>query len=304
MIKVILDTDIGYDVDDAMALIFALKSPEVSLRGVTTVYGDVLLKAKIAIKIMALAGIKDIPVAAGTGKPLLRKGKTCREEHEGKGLITKKDAYLKPIGEHAVDFIIRSLKENNGQITVIAIGPLTNIATAIIKEPTIVRDVKELIFVGGVARLSNNSLDVPAIEYNVKCDPEAARIVFNSELPITMLGMDVTRRECTRLNRQHLSKIRNVRNPLTNAAAELITRYWKLINSDGSCMHDVLAVAFSIDRSLVETEKLRVDVETRGRYTTGFTLVTRDKDKANADVGTNIAGRKFLKMFMERISSS
>ena len=129
---------------------------------------------------------------AGIARPLLRERPVHWMGHEGEGILTDEDRGWASAG-HAVDFIVGKAKENKGSHDR-RYRPLTNIAAAIILAPEIVEQVKELIFIGGVARFGDNSLEVPALEWNVKCDPEAARVVFTSGIPLTMLGMDVTRR--------------------------------------------------------------------------------------------------------------
>lgn len=301
-VRMLLDTDIGSDVDDAMALCFALRSPEVALEGVTTVYGDVQLRARIASKLIALSGRGDIPVRAGIARPLLRERPVHWMGHEGEGILTDEDRDWVSAG-HAVDFLVGRVKENKGALTIAAIGPLTNIAAAIILAPEIVEQVKELIFIGGVARLGDNSLEVPALEWNVKCDPEAARVVFTSGIPLTMLGMDVTRRAETRMDQSHLERMKRAGSPLTEAAARLVEIYWRHAEPKMRCIHDVLAVAYAFDRDLVRTERLKVEIETGGSCTSGFTLVTRDAERANADVGLEVSDR-FLELFMSRLCGS
>lgn len=299
-VLLILDTDIGSDVDDAMALCFALRSPEIKLLGVTTVYGDVDLRARIARKLITVACAGDIPVRAGTVRPLLRERPVHVMGHEGEGILTAEDHRTHVGGGSAVDFIIRAARENRGRLTIAAIGPLTNIAAAIILAPEIVSDVQELVFVGGVARFAGNRLDVPALEWNVKCDPEAARVVFTSGIPLTMLGMDVTRCAETRMDESHLERLKRAGAPLADAAARLVEIYWRSAEPKMRCIHDVLAVAYLVDRSLVRTERLKVEIETAGSCTTGFTLVTRDAEQANANVGLEVSDR-FLELFMSRV---
>lgn len=301
MPKIILDTDIGSDVDDAMALLFALHSPELDIKGVTTVYGDVHLRAQIALKLIDLDGKKGIPVAVGLECPLLRERDIWRDGIEGKGIITGKETDLVPIHESAVDFIIRMVHENPEEIILVAIGPLTNLAVAIIKDPTIIPKIKEIIFIGGMARVSDNSLDVPVIEYNVHCDPEAARLIFRSGIPIVMLGMDVTRRNATYIDSKDLRKIKEAGAPVHLMAATLLEIYWDYLQRDGSWMHDALALAFAIDRSLVKTKNLFVEIETKGVCTTGLTLVTDQKERNNAEVGVSLDEERFLPFFMERV---
>lgn len=301
MLKIILDTDIGSDVDDAMALLFALHTPELDIKGVTTVYGDVHMRALIALRLIDLDGKKGIPVAIGSEFPLLRERDIWKDGIEGKGIITGEETDLVPINESAVDFIIRMVHENPGEIVLVAIGPLTNLAVALIKDPTIIPKIKEIIFIGGMARVSDNSLDVPAIEYNVRCDPEAARFVFRSGIPMVMLGMDVTRRNATFIDSKDLKKIREVGAPVHLVAATLLEIYWDYIRKDGSWMHDALALAFAIDRSLVKTRKLFVEIETKGICTTGLTLVTDQNDRSNTKVGVSLDEERFLPFFMERV---
>jgi purine nucleosidase len=301
MVRVLLDTDIGSDVDDALALCFALRSPELRLEGVTTVYGDVHLRARIARKLLALGGQPAVPVAAGLALPLLREREILVMGHEGQGIVEDGEPGLEPIEEHAVDFLIRTVLNSPGEITLLAIGPLTNVADAIIRQPLIVERLRELIFIGGVARLGDNALEVPALEWNVRADPEAARLVFNSGVRLTMLGMDVTRREATRLHEEHLRRIQAVPTRLAQAVARLIEIYWRHAEPRMRCIHDVVAVAYALDRSLVETRPMRVEVETRGTHTTGFTLVSFDTERANAHVAVRIDEHRFLEQFMERI---
>ncbi len=300
MLRMIIDTDVGSDVDDALALCFALQSPEAVIDGVTTVDGDVALRARIAVKLIALAGKGGIPVRAGISRALLREKEPFTMGHEGQGILEDGEADAPVDPEHAVPFIIRTILKSPGEISLVAIGPLTNIAAAMILAPEIIGKAKELIFIGGVARLADNALDVPAMEWNVKCDPEAARVVFNSGIPLTMLGMDVTRRAETRLDRSHLERMKAAGTPLADAAARLTEIYWRYAEPNMWCVHDVLAVAYALDRGLVTTEKARVDIETRGQCTNGFTLVTRDAEKANALVGMRVSGQ-FRELFMSRI---
>jgi len=301
MVRVLLDTDIGSDVDDALALCFALRCPEIKLEGITTVYGDVHLRARIARKLLLLGGQPEVPVAAGISRPLLREREVLVMGHEGKGIVQDNEPGLEPVGEHAVDFMIRTITDNPGEIILAAIGPLTNVAAAIIRQPEIVRKLKEVIFIGGVTRLGDNALEVPALEWNVRADPEAARLVFSADFPLTMLGMDVTRREATRLHGQHLERIKKAGTPLTDAAAHLIEIYWEYAEPEMRCIHDVVALAFILDRQLVKTRRLRVDIETRGLHTTGFTLAYSDEQRANADVAIEIKEPDLLDLFMERL---
>jgi len=220
--------------------------------------------------------------------------------HEGIGVdLARSD--LAPDQGSAVDFIVRTIRERPGRVSIIAIGPLTNVAAAIIVAPDIVALAREVIFIGGVARLAPNRLDVPSIEWNVRCDPEAARVVFRSGMKVTMLGMDVTRREETHMDQSHLQALRDAPSPLARMAACLVEVYWGTIGNDLRFMHDVVAVAFSFDRSLVLTEPLDVVIETTGTHTQGFTLVTRGKPENPVRVGTGLDGTRIRTLFFDRV---
>lgn len=298
--KIIIDTDIGSDVDDAIAITLALKSPELKVEGITTVYGNTILRSQIALKLLELMGIDDVPVAAGIEKPLLREREVWWAGHEGKGILTDSDKNLKPIDKHAVDFLVEKILENPGEITLVTIGPLTNIAAAIIKEPKIIENVKEIIMMGGVARIFDNAPELPYIEHNIKCDPEAASVVFNSGIPITMVGLDVTLK--VPINRSHLQKIKDVGTDLTDTLVRLIEIWWNFLKSDSSCMHDPLALSYCIKPEFLETVNCKVIVETQGKHTVGQTIVIPDKD-SNVKVACGVDSENFIEFLMDRICS-
>lgn len=300
MKKIIIDTDIGSDVDDAIAITLALKSPELKVEGITTVYGNTILRSQIALKLLELMGIDDVPVAAGIEKPLLREREVWWAGHEGKGILTDSDKNLKPIDKHAVDFLVEKILENPGEITLVTIGPLTNIAAAIIKEPKIIENVKEIIMMGGVARIFDNAPELPYIEHNIKCDPEAASVVFNSGIPITMVGLDVTLK--VPINRSHLQKIKDVGTDLTDTLVRLIEIWWNFLKSDSSCMHDPLALSYCIKPEFLETVNCKVIVETQGKHTVGQTIVIPDKD-SNVKVACGVDSENFIEFLMDRICS-
>ena len=298
--RILIDTDIGSDVDDAIAITLALKSPELEVVGITTVYGDTILRARIALKLLQLIGTDHVPVAAGIEKPLLRERDVWWAGHEGKGILTEEDEKLKPIEKHAVDLIIEKIMGNPKEITLVTIGPLTNVATAIIKEPRIVDNVKEIVMMGGVARIFKNAPELPYIEHNIKCDPEAAAVVFNSGIPITMVGLDVTMR--VPIDRSHLKTIKNVGTPLTETLARLIEIWWDFLKSDSSPMHDPLAVSYCIKPEFLKTINCEVLIETVGKYTAGQTIVIPDED-SSIKVAYDVDEQPFLKFLMNRVCS-
>jgi len=194
--KVIIDTDVGTYYDDAFAILFGVNSPEVKVEGVTVTYGDVALRARIAKKLLKVAGHPEIPVRAGVGKPL--EGNALMFGFEGENILTKEDLNskeLEPDKENAVNFIVKTIMDNPGEITLITLGALSNVATAIIQEPKIVDNVEQLIIMGGVIVPIVDEKGIrrsPVEEYNLNNDPKAAEIVWNSAIPITLIPIDVT----------------------------------------------------------------------------------------------------------------
>ncbi len=257
MTKIILDTDIGTNADDAVALSLALKSREIMIEGVTTVYGDVFARAAIAHNIVQLCGEQQIKIYPGIEKPLLQKRKvywTGIEEDVGK----QKEDFQFPM-QHAVEFIIETVMKHPGEITLVPIGPLTNIATALIREPKISSYVKEIVIMGGVTRLGSNRMKLETMEHNVKCDPEAASVVFSSGAPIVMIGLDVTRQLI--FSKEKNQEFTACGTPLAQALTKMIDKYMNYMNRDFSYMCDPLAISVLIDRSLVQTEQMKVHVE-------------------------------------------
>lgn len=298
MRRIILDTDIGTDVDDAMALTLALRSPELKLEAVTTVYGDVDLRSRMALKLMRLAGVENIPVASGISRPLLRNREVWWAGHEGVGLLTEEDQALMPSDIHAVDLIISQIMANPGEITLVPIGPLTNIAAAIIKEPRLIENAAGIIMMGGVARIFDNAPLLPPIEHNIRCDPEAAAVVFESGIPITMVGLDVTVK--VKINSTHLQRIKETNTPLTDALGRMIEKWWEFIGANSSPMHDPLAVATCISPDLIKTLSCKVLVETQGKHTTGQTLAIPDVE-SRIRVASDVNSNEFLNILMSRV---
>ena len=302
MKKVIIDTDIGSDVDDALALALALRSSELNLEAVTVVYGDLDVRARIALKMLKLAGVEGVPVAKGVEKPLLRERRVFWTGHEGEGILTPEDETLKPSPIHAVDLITSKIRSMKGEVTLITLGPLTNIAAAIIREPSIVENVKEVFVMGGVTRLFDG-FNLPFREHNIYCDPEAARLVFNSGMPITMVPLDVTLKAS--INREDLKRISAVNTPFTDAIVSMVEHYPRFRKRDYTWLHDPLTVAVSIDETLVKTMEMKVIVETRGEATTGQTLaLPAEPNEAKIKVCVDVDATRFKNLFMERICST
>jgi len=271
--RVIIDTDPG--VDDALALLLAMRSPELKIEGITAVAGNVPLDLTLpnALRMVEIAGRADIPVAAGAKGPLLRRLVTATYAHGENGLggAVFPEPKLKPVADPAAAFIRQAVRKYPGEITLLTIGPLTNVATALNSEPDLARMVRAVVMMGG--SLSEGNI-TPAAEFNVYVDPEAARIVFQSGIPVTMVGLDVTRK--TSLTDEHVHVLEAAQNPVSQAAATIarnaINRNRERGFLAGPNMHDSLAIAGFLDPSILQFQDYYVDVETTGELTAGETL--------------------------------
>jgi len=271
--RVIIDTDPG--VDDALALLLAMRSPELKIEGITPVAGNVPLDLTLpnALRMVEIAGRTDIPVAVGAKGPLVRRLVTAAYAHGENGLggAVFPEPKIKPIAQPAAEFIRDVIRKYPGELTLIPIGPLTNIATALNLDSQLASMVRGIVLMGG--SLSGGNI-TPAAEFNIYVDPEAARIVFQSGIPITMVGLDATRK--TSLTEEHVRTLEASQNPVSQAAGKIGRN---AINHNreqgfliGPNMHDSLAVATFLDPSIVKLKEYYVDVETTGELTAGETL--------------------------------
>lgn len=321
--RVIIDTDPG--TDDAMAILLALRSPELAVEAFTVVPGNVTAERALdnALRIVSLAGRCDIPVAKGTVRPLAQKLITAEFVHGANGLggIELPPSRCSADPRFAPDLIIELVRKAPGEITLVPVGPLTNIALAVLKDPGIVPLVKEVILMGGSITEGNVTAVAEANIYN---DPEAAQIVFTAGWPVTMVGLDVTHR--TLFGRSHLAELRRTRGTLNDFATRVMSYLVDLserFGEPGTPMHDPLAIGVAIDPSLVTRRDMRVDVETKGEFTRGQTVGNRrnmveqnalqgdryvmvglERLEPNAKVCVEADADRFLKMFIERIGGS
>jgi purine nucleosidase len=278
--KVILDTDIGDDIDDAFALALALQSPELDIVGVTTAYGPTEKRAKMALKILHAAGRDDVPVAVG-----LRTHDSDPNQYP----YAADYAETAPIAEGAVEFILRTLDESAGDVTLIAYGPLTNLGAAIRQAPETMRRVRELIIMGGMIGPGSEKAGEYRPEYNIKCDIPAAQTVFRAGLPLTMVGLDVTM--LCDLDSERRAAIAAAGTPLAEAVLAML-RLWP---RDTPILHDPLAVSLAVDPSFVTTVARHVEVDDEG-----FTRV-RAGAPPNARVCTTVDRARFLDFFTKRL---
>ena len=269
--KLIIDTDIGTYYDDAFAVLLASRSPEVDLLGVTTVYGDTDLRARVAKKVLTVAGRQDVPVCKGIGKPL--QGNSLMFGFEGEKIRTDADKNIKYSDDHAVNFIIRTIMENPGEVTVVTLGAVTNIAVAYIMEPAIAKNMKELIMMAGVVIPIVDQKGVrrsPVEEYNFNNDPLAAQIVVNSDMPKTMVPIDVTLQiplrpdQVDRINASGDSVARLVSDILSVWPPQEYVIYLSVgipTEHTGLWLHDPLTVALVYDRSFCEFARVHIAAE-------------------------------------------
>jgi len=318
--KIILDTDPG--TDDALALMLALNSPELDVRAITVVPGNVTLAMGVenALRMVSLANRCDIPVAAGASKPLFQKLITAEFWHGKNGLADidlalskcKVDAHFGP------DLIIQLVKASPHEITLVPVGPLTNIAIAVQKDPSIVPLVKEVILMGG--SISGGNVNAAA-EANIYNDPEAAQIVFQAGWPITMSGLEVGNKAL--FTQKYLDELGQTHGPVNDfiyKVGKFMLDLSAKFGDSGAPMYDPSAVAIAIDPTLVKVQEMHVDVETKGEFTRGETVGNRsgyiernvlhgdhyviegtDKVAPNTKVCVDVDADRFLKLFVSRI---
>ncbi len=285
-LKVVIDTDIGDDIDDALALAFALSSPELDVKAVTTVYGRTDIRARLAAKILKAYGREDIPVAAGATKPILEPKPTYVPNQSV--VLGRNEEFRNIVGEHAVDLITRIVEEE-GEVTLVAIGPQTNIALALLRDPWIADKTRLVVMGGCISR--------PVAEYNIRSDPEAASIVFSSGIPITMVGLDVTLR-CI-MGKDLVNRIVSS-NYMPVSVLSKYLRAWLNTHSSLPILHDPLAIAATFNEDLVEIIPSHIVVETHGEYTRGLTIQLEDREP-NAGVCIDVREKEFMEIFEERI---
>lgn len=271
--KVILDCDPGHD--DAFGIMLAVQNLDVL--GITTIGGNCTLEnvTKNTLKILDVLERTDIPVYPGHSCPVTVPLVTAPQFHgeTGLDLLDGKvlpECEVKAQNKHAVDFIVETVM-NTDDVTLIATGPLTNIAAAINREPRIVERVKELSIMGGSVTFGNWT---PAAEFNIYVDPESAYRVFNSGMHVKMCGVNLTRQCC--LTHEHIKKFREIGTKAANLAADL-TEYFigstvKSASLSGANMHDACAVAWVIDSSLIKGADMHIDIELTGTFTRGMTV--------------------------------
>jgi purine nucleosidase len=278
MRKFLIDTDTASD--DAVALVMALRSPDVRVEAVTVVSGNVPLAraTENALYTVEICGATDVPVFTGADRPLVRTPATAEWFHgaDGFGNQDYAAAKLRPQREHAVDAIVRVIRANPG-IELVTLGPLTNIALALLRDRSIVENVKRCVVMGGNPCCEGNV--TPAAEYNIWCDPEAARIVFRSGTNVELVGWHLCRGEAN-LNAADIAHVRSLNTKLAHFAIDIncIAMQANLTQcgEDGVALPDPVAMAVALDSTIAtESSRHRLEVECASELTRGMTVVDR-----------------------------
>ena len=306
--KIIIDTDPGQD--DAVAILLALASPdEIEVLGITAVAGNVPLSLteKNARIVCELAGRSDIGVYAGCAHPLKRKLVTAEHVHGKTGLDGPElpEPKIKLKEKHGVDFIIDTLmQEPENSVSLCPLGPLTNIATAMLKEPRITSRIKQIVLMGGAYFEVGNI--TPAAEFNIFVDPDAAKIVFASGIEIVVMPLDVTHKALVTTQRNEA--FRQLKTPVGVAVAEM-TDFFERFDKDkygsaGAPLHDPCVTAYLIDPTIFSGRKINVEIETESELTLGMTVADwwRVTDReANAFFVGDLDANKFFSLLTNRL---
>lgn len=306
-IPVILDCDPGHD--DALAITLALARPELDVLGITTIGGNSTLAntTRNALRVLALLGRTDVPVAAGPDQPLVRPLETAPQVHGVSGLdgADLPEPASEPRPEGALEFLRATLAASPAPVTLIPVGPLTNIGLLLRTYPAIADKISGISLMGGAMGAGNWT---PAAEFNIWVDPEAARIVFRSGLPITMHGLDVTHKALMGLPEAERLDATGTR--VGHVFADLLRFFTKFhVEKYGTAdtpIHDAVAVAHVALPGLVTTRRYHVDVETSGELTRGRTVVDdRGQPGAapNVDVALDIDRATFAELVIEAVAS-
>jgi inosine-uridine nucleoside N-ribohydrolase len=303
---ILLDCDPGHD--DAIALLLALASPELDLLGVTTVAGNQTLEKTTAnaLRVLEVVGRGDVQVAAGADRPLARELFIAAYVHgetgmDGPALPEPRGA---PVEEHAVDFLAERILGSDRPVTLVPVGPLTNVALLLARYPEAAENLERIVLMGGAIAEGNVT---PAAEFNIYVDPEAAWRVFRSGLPVTMIGLDVTHRAL--MLDSHAERLRGA-GPVGRFVAELydffVAYHLRTYGVEGAPIHDAVAVAQVLRPGIVETLPRHVEVDCESQLCRGRTVVDlwhRTGKEPNADVGVGIDAEGFLELLCERIAS-
>ena len=303
--RIIIDTDPG--VDDALAFLLALASPEIQLEALTTTQGNVTLEKATwnALSVLELARANHIPVARGSLLPLVQPLRASAVVHGESGIGNARlpAPKTRPVSQHAVDYLIERVLAEPGELSIFPIGPLTNIAMAIRKEPHFAESVKELVIMGGAILEYGNM--TPQAEFNIYVDPHAAHIVFHSGIPITLIPLDVTHK-CM-LKQEHVDRLMNIDSPISRFIRDAMEVYLEAsfqLGYEGSSLHDPLTLATILAPELLTLKEYYVDVDISGGVSMGKTFADIPKvlkKPANMKVAMEVRGDGFVELFLQRM---
>lgn len=304
--RILIDTDPG--IDDSLAILLALASPQIKVEGITTIHGNCSVnQATInALSILELSNVKGITVAKGFPIPLAQPSLLAAETHGDAGLGYAKlpEPRGRPELRHASDFLIEKIMSNPGELTLVAIGPLTNVAFAIRREPRIVDAVKEVIIMGGTIGYPGNAS--PLAEYNAFVDPHAAHMVYHSGMRITLVPLDVTY-QCI-LTSEDVKRLQKNPSPISRFIDDS-TRFYMEFHDEyqkiaGCAINDPLALALTFAPELCDYQELYVDVDISSSVSMGKTFADFygiAKKPANMKIALGVRARDFMELFLERM---
>jgi inosine-uridine nucleoside N-ribohydrolase len=307
--RIIVDTDPG--IDDALALLLALASPEIQLEAITTVSGnvDVELTTHNALALLTLAGRTDIPVARGSKYPLIRQIVDAANVHglNGLGDVEIPAPACQAVEHHAVNLLIEKIMNAPGEITLVALGPLTNIALAVRHEPRLIQSVREVVIMGGALRVPGNI--TPSAEFNIHADPHAAHIVFSAGWPLRLVSLDVMQR--TMLQRTQFTELAAQGGQVPLFIERMVAFYFEQFlvqrqGESGFAMHDPLCLAAAFQPDLITWEPAYVAIELNGALTLGETVAyfhRPEAPNANMQVSVDVDAERFARLFVKRIKS-
>jgi inosine-uridine nucleoside N-ribohydrolase len=321
--RLIIDTDPG--VDDAFAIMMTLGTPELHVEAVTSVAGNIPIEVttKNALDLLALCGRSDIPVARGDASPLVRRLQVASYAHGDDGLlgVSIPASKAKIVDITAAQMITRMVKAHPGEVTILALGPLSNLARAFQEDPTLASQVESIVLMGGSTTHGNVS---PSAEFNFYVDPEAAKIVFEAGIPITMVGLNAT--EQTTFNDAHLKRIEAGQSAVSRTAAAIGGKMLGNAEKRGAKrelhIHDALAAAVLLDPNVVTVKDYFIQIETAGTLTAGESVgytrtpmrgsapMASDQSeptsstafKPNTKVAISVNNDRFIDLMLERLA--
>jgi len=291
--SIILDTDIGSDVDDCVALLLACASPEVELVGVTTGGGEARKRARLAVELLRWAEQQDVPVHAGMSHRLLPYKPHHFGPYDGHGLSIASvgDGDYKP--QHAVEYLLRMARERGPELTLVTIGPLSNIGAAIAVDPQAMSCFREVMIMGGVFWKKC----APRDEYNVSTDPEAAKIVLGLNIPTTFVGLDVTLQVVN--GPPHMARLKAAHTPLTDLVHAMLAHYQARLGRNFNHLHDPLALACAFDQGFVQFVESPVDIVTDEGACRGVMPLL--DEGAPKRLARQVEGTAFMDFLVERM---